>query len=52
MQFPGSRVQFSQSNLGSILNLGIIFPTLSMRDIIGRDGCDKIYFPKGSLDIG
>ena len=50
MQFPGSRVQFSQSNLGSILNLGIIFPPPSIPDIIGRDGCDKIYFPKGSLD--
>ena len=51
MQFPGTRVQFSQSNLGSILNLGIIFPTLSMHDIIGRDGCDDIYLTKGSLDI-
>ena len=41
MQFPGSRVQFSQSNLGSILNLGIIFPLPSIPDIIGRDGCDE-----------
>ena len=51
MQFPGTRVQFSQSNLGSILNLGIIFPPPSIPDIIGPDGCDDIYFPKGSLDV-
>ena len=46
MQFPGTRVQFSQSNLGSILNLVIIFPTLSMHDIIGRDGCDDISYKR------
>ena len=46
MQFPGTRVQFSQSNLRSILNLGIIFPTLSMHDIIGRDGCDDISYKR------
>ena len=52
MQFPGTRVQFSQSNLGSILNLGIIFPPPSIPDIIGTDGFDDVHFPKGSLDIG
>ena len=46
MQFPGSRVQFSQSNLGSILNLGIIFPLPSIPDIIGRNGCDEYILPK------
>ena len=44
-------MQFSQSNLGSILNLGIIFPLPSIPGIIGRDGCDDIYLTKGSLDI-
>ena len=43
MQFSGTRVQFSQSNLWSILNLGIIFPPPSIPDIIGRDVCDKIF---------
>ena len=52
MQFSGTRVQFSQSNLGSILNLGIIFPPPSIPDIIGTDGFDDVHFPKGSLDIG
>ena len=42
MQFSGTRVQFSQSNLGSILNLGIIFPPPSIPDIIGPDGCDDM----------